>query len=228
MKELALIVDDDPELLSLLRRYLENNGLETVLACDGAQALAAAASAKPDVIITDVDMPRMDGFTLCRRIKESKTVRSTPLIIMSGKKITDADVVSGYSFGADDYVIKPFSYPVLLAKIKAVIRRAESRVKEATRLKKGPLEMNLEGRTAKLGDRAVKLTSKEFDLLAALISNPGRVLSLTGLLEAVWGYNTADYNNTHTVEVHISNLRKKIGSFSKRIMAVPGHGYKFE
>ncbi len=228
MKELALIVDDDPELLSLLRRYLENNGLETVLACDGAQALAAAGSAKPDVIITDVDMPRMDGFTLCRRIKESKTVRSTPLIIMSGKKITDADVVSGYSFGADDYVIKPFSYPVLLAKIKAVIRRAESRVKEATRLKKGPLEMNLEGRTAKLGDRAVKLTSKEFDLLAALISNPGRVLSLTGLLEAVWGYNTADYNNTHTVEVHISNLRKKIGSFSKRIMAVPGHGYKFE
>ena len=147
---------------------------------------------------------------------------------MSGKKISEADMVSGYTFGADDYVIKPFSYPLLLAKIQAVIRRSAGRPRKAPNLKKGALEMNLEGRTAKLGGKLLKLTSKEFDLLTALISNPGRVLSLTGLLEAVWGYNTADYNNPHTVEVHISNLRRKTGAFSKRIIAVPGHGYKFE
>jgi len=228
MKERALIVDDDADLLSILKRYLEKDGFEAVLAADGVKALASAAATKPDIIITDVDMPRMDGFTLCRRVKESKALRNTPLIIMSGKKISEADIVSGYTFGADDYVTKPISYPILMAKAKTLIRRAESRAKPAPLLKKGGLELNLEGRTAKLNGKLLKLTSKELDLLAALVSNPGRVLSLTGLLESVWGYNTADYNNPHTVEVHISNLRKKTGTFSKRIVAVPGHGYKFE
>jgi len=228
MKERALIVDDDTELLSILKKYLENHGFETMTATDGVQALAAVPAGKPDIIITDVDMPRMDGFTLCRRIKEGKTSSGIPLIIMSGKKISEADMVSGYTFGADDYVTKPFSYPLLLAKIKAVIRRAAAKPKKEARLKKGDLEMDLEGRTVKIKGKPVKLTSKEFDLLAALISNPGRVLSLNGLLEAVWGYNTADYNNPHTVEVHISNLRKKTGNFSKHIIAVAGHGYKFE
>lgn len=228
MKERALIVDDDSDLLAILKRYLESHGFETIQAADGAKALAAAAAAKPDIIITDVDMPRMDGFTLCRKIKESKTLGQTPLIIMSGKKISEADMVSGYAFGADDYVTKPFSYPLLLAKIKAVIRRKSGRADKPALIKKNGLQMSLEGRTAKLNGKSLKLTSKEFDLLTALVSNPGRVLSLTGLLEAVWGYNTADYNNPHTVEVHISNLRKKTGSFSKRIIAIPGHGYKFE
>ncbi|HBA60580.1 MAG TPA: DNA-binding response regulator [Elusimicrobia bacterium] len=228
MKERALIVDDDSELLSILKKYLENHGFETITAANGAQALSAIPSGKPDVIITDVDMPRMDGFTLCRKIKEGKATAAIPLIIMSGKKISEADMVSGYTFGADDYVTKPFSYPLLLAKIKAVIRRSSGGSKKEARLKKGDLEMDLEGRTVKIKGKPVKLTSKEFDLLSALVSNPGRVLSLTGLLEAVWGYNTADYNNPHTVEVHISNLRKKTGSFAKRIVAVPGHGYKFE
>lgn len=228
MKERVLIADDDAELLAILKRYLENHGFEAILAADGVQALAAAASARPELIVTDVDMPRMDGFTLCRRIKESRTLRLIPIIIMSGKKVSEADMVSGYTFGADDYVIKPFSYPLLLAKIKAVLRRAEGGVKKSPVLKKGGLELNLEGRTARLNGKPLKLTSKELDLLAALVSNPGRVLSLTGLLESVWGYNTADYNNPHTVEVHISNLRKKTGSFSRRIIAVPGHGYKFE
>ena len=228
MKERALIVDDDDELLSILKKYLENHGFEALPAADGVQALAAVPTGKPDVIITDVDMPRMDGFTLCRRIKEGRATAGIPLIIMSGKKISEADMVSGYTFGADDYVTKPFSYPLLLAKVKAVIRRSARGSKKEARLKKGDLEMDLEGRAVKIKGKPVKLTSKEFDLLTALVSNPGRLLSLTGLLETVWGYNTADYNNPHTVEVHISNLRKKTGSFAKRIIAVAGHGYKFE
>ena len=228
MKERALIVDDDTELLGILQKYLENHGLETITAANGAEALAAAPSGKPDIIITDIEMPRMDGFTLCRRIKENKVLADIPVIIMTGKKVSEADHVAGYGFGADDYVVKPFSYPVLLAKVRAMLRRAARGRKKSGLVKSGELEFDLEGRTLKIKGRLVKLTSKEFDLFHTLVSRPGKVLSLNSLLEAVWGYNTADYNDPHTVEVHVSNLRRKIGPAGKRIKAVPGHGYKFE
>jgi DNA-binding response OmpR family regulator len=228
MKERALIVDDDPELLGILKKYLENHGLETITAANGAEALAAAPSGKPDIIITDVEMPRMDGFTLCRRVKDNKVPAYIPVIMMTGQKVSEADQISGYGCGADDYVVKPFSYPVLLAKVKAMLRRAARGKKKEAVKKKGDLELNLEARAIKIKGRPVKLTSKEFDLLNTLTANPGRVLSLNSLLEAVWGYNTADYNDPHTVEVHVSNLRRKIGAFGKRIKAVAGHGYKFE
>jgi len=228
MKERVLIVDDDPELLGILRKYLENHGLETISAANGAEALAAAPAGRPDLIITDVEMPRLDGFALCRRIKDNKALADIPVIIMTGKKISEADHVAGYGYGADDYVVKPFSYAVLLAKVKSMLRRAARGRKKRDIFKAGELEMNLEGRTIKLKGKLVKITSKEFDLLHTLVSKPGKVLSLNSLLEAVWGYNTADYNDPHTVEVHVSNLRRKIGGFGKRIKAVPGHGYKFE
>jgi len=228
MRERALIVDDDPELLGILRKYLENHGFETISAANGAEALAAAPAGKPDIIITDVEMPRLDGFALCRRIKDNKVLADIPVIIMTGKKISEADQVAGYGYGADDYVVKPFSYPVLLAKIRSMLRRAARGKKKASVFKAGDLELNLEGRTVKIKGKPVKLTSKEFDLLHTLVSKPGKVLSLNSLLEAVWGYNTADYNDPHTVEVHVSNLRRKIGTFGKRIQAVPGHGYKFD
>jgi len=221
-------VDDDAELLGILKKYLENHGLETITAANGAEALAAAPSGKPDIIITDVEMPRLDGFALCRRVKDNKVLADIPVIIMTGKKISEADQVAGYGCGADDYVVKPFSYPVLLAKIKAMLRRAARGKKKSSVLRIGDLELNLEGRTLQLKGKPVKLTSKEFDLLHTLVSKPGKVLSLNSLLEAVWGYNTADYNDPHTVEVHVSNLRRKIGTFGKRIQAVPGHGYKFD
>lgn len=221
-------MDDDAELLGILQKYLENHGLETITASNGAEALAAAPSGKPDIIITDVEMPRMDGLTLCRRIKENKVLADIPVIIMTGKKRSDADQVAGYGYGADDYVVKPFSYPVLLAKVKAMLRRAARGRKKKDIFKAGELEFNLDGRAVKIKGKPVKLTSKEFDLLHTLVSKPGKVLSLNSLLEAVWGYNTADYNDPHTVEVHVSNLRRKIGPVGKRIKAVAGHGYKFE
>ncbi len=228
MKERALIVDDDPELLGILKKYLENHGLDVITASNGTEAMAAAPSGRPDIIITDIEMPRMDGFTLCRRLKDNKVLADIPVIIMTGKKISEADHISGYNCGADDYVVKPFSYPVLLAKIKAVIHRSTRGKKKNTLVRTDEMEINMEGRTIKLKGRPVKLTSKEFDLLATLTSKRGKVLGLNTLLEAVWGYNTADYNDPHTVEVHVSNLRRKIGAFGKRIKAVPGHGYKFE
>ncbi|HAF96001.1 MAG: hypothetical protein A2021_05500 [Elusimicrobia bacterium GWF2_52_66] len=228
MKETVLIADDDKELLEILSRYLDGRGFTVIAAENGAEGFKTALAKKPDLVITDVEMPLMDGFALCRKIKESHALTRTPVIIMSGKKISEMDMVSGYGLGADDYVVKPFSYPVLQAKIKALLRRAPKKNQDRTKIKKAGLEINIAGRAVKFKGGVLKLTSKEFDLLVLLVSKEGKVLTFNSLLETVWGRDPADYNDPHTVEVHISNLRKKLGAFGKRIIAVAGHGYKFE
>ena len=125
MKETVLIADDDKELLEILSRYLDGRGFTVIAAENGAEGFKTALAKKPDLVITDVEMPLMDGFALCRRIKETPALARTPVIIMSGKKISEMDLVSGYGLGADDYVVKPFSYPVLQAKVKALLRRVK-------------------------------------------------------------------------------------------------------
>ncbi|HOW90315.1 MAG TPA: response regulator transcription factor, partial [Elusimicrobiales bacterium] len=124
MQKKILIVDDDKDLLDVLGRYLRDHGFSTTAARDGAEGLAVIKDFRPDVVITDAQMPGMDGFAFCRKLRENRASASIPVIIMSGKKTTESDILSGYDRGTDDYVIKPFSYPVLLAKIGAVIRRA--------------------------------------------------------------------------------------------------------
>lgn len=228
MEGTVLIVEDDKELLETLSRYLDNHGFTVIAAKNGAEGFKTALAKKPDLVITDVEMPLLDGFALCEKIKESQALPRTPVIIMSGKKISETDLVSGYDLGADDYVVKPFSYPVLQAKVKALLRRAGKSSHRKTKIKKAGLEIDIEGRKALLKSRILKLTSKEFDLLVVLVSKEGKVATFNGLLETVWGRDLADYNDPHTVEVHISNLRKKLGPFGKRIIAVAGHGYKFE
>ncbi len=229
MQKKALIVDDDGAMLDVLGKYLGNHGFSVLTARNGSEGLAVLEDVGPDIIITDAEMPGMDGFTFCRKIKESRSSAAIPVIIMSGKKIAERDVVSGYDTGADDYIIKPFSYPVMLAKVKAVLRRVRPHTAAPAIIKKDGFELDLGGRGLKISGRPVKVTSKELDLFAILISKPGRVLSLNQLLETVWGYDPAKYNDPHTVEVHISNLRKKLGAkLAARLRAVPGHGYKFE
>ena len=232
-----LIVDDDRDLVIVLRKYLESHGFKVSAASNGATAISAIAKKRPDLILADVDMPRMDGLTFCRKIKESEILSSIPLIIMSGKKISEMDMISGYSFGADDYISKPFSYQVLTAKIKAMLKITGAYAEKSdilTYAEKSDilthlgLEINTKSRTVTISGNAIKLTTKEFDLLSVLVENRGAILSAQDLLESVWGYNTDDYNNFHTVEVHMSNLRKKLGSYSKNIIAVPGHGYKID
>jgi len=230
MQKKALIVDDDRVTLTVLEKFLGNHGFAVMTAYNGAEGLAVLEDARPDIIITDVEMPRMDGFAFCKKIKEDRALASIPVIIMSGKKISENDLILGYGKGADDYVVKPFSYPVLLAKMKALLRRAkESPSQEPVTIKKAGFELDLGGRTLKISGKPVKVTSKELDLFALLVSKPDRVFSLNQLLETVWGYDPANYNDPHTVEVHISNLRKKLGvRLAARVKAVPGHGYKFE
>jgi len=230
MQKKALIVDDDKAILDVLVKYLGSHGFLVSTAYNGEEGLAVLADTSPDIIITDAEMPGMDGFAFCKKIKENRAYASTPVIMMSGKKIAERDIVSGYDTGADDYIIKPFSYPVLLSKIKAVLRRAKPRVAAASVIiKKAGFELNLGGRVLKISGKPVKVTSKELDLFTILVSKPGRLFSVNQLLETVWGYDPAKYNDPHTVEVHISNLRKKLGvKLSARLKAIPGHGYKFE
>lgn len=230
MPKKVLLVDDDRQLLAVTRRYLENHDFSVIFTDNGSEALLLAKESRPDIIVTDVDMPGLDGFSLCKAVKSLRDGRPVPIIIISGQKTEEEDIVSGYDKGADDYLTKPFSFPVLVAKIQAVLRRyAASEKDAAARINKMGLVIDPTARTARLENRAVPLTRKEFDLLTLLLEKQGRILSIPYMLETVWDYDTSNYNDPHTVEVHISSLRKKLGrKVAAHIVSVTGHGYKFE
>lgn len=229
MYKKILLVDDDKLILNSTRRFLEGRGYKVAAAENGAEAVAMARESRPDLVITDADMPGLDGFTLCKAIRETEDFKGLPVIIISGRKIMEEDVLAGYNKGADDYILKPVSFPVLLAKIKAVLRRYEGPAQETEKIGRLGMVIDPEGRTITLKGKPVVLTRKEFDLLMALITAEGRLLSIPYLLETVWGYDPASYNDPHTVGVHVSSLRKKLGSeIGAHITSVTGHGYKFE
>ncbi|MDP2866547.1 MAG: response regulator transcription factor, partial [Elusimicrobiota bacterium] len=195
-----------------------------------ALALLDAREADIDLVVTDVDVPGLDGFGLCKAIKCSAETSAVPVIIISGEKTGDTDLVSGYDKGADDYLTKPFAFSVLAAKINAVLRRySANEGPQAGKIKEQGLELDPAARTVKIAGKPAALTRKEFDLLTLLLEKKGRVLSVPYILETVWGYDMATYDNPHTVETHISSLRKKLGKkFAPRLVSVTGHGYKFE
>jgi DNA-binding response OmpR family regulator len=230
MPKKILLVDDDRQLLGVTRRYLENRDFTVVFTDNGSEALILARESRPDIIVTDVEMPGLDGFALCRAVKEMREMPPIPVILISGQKTDEADIVDGYDKGADDYLTKPFSFPVLAAKINAVLRRyAASERINSERINSMGLVIDPASRTARLEKKEVPLTRKEFDLLTLLMEKRGRILSVPYMLETVWDYNIADYNDPHTVEVHISSLRKKLGrKVASHIVSVTGHGYKFE
>jgi len=230
MAKKILLVEDDRSMLEVMRRYLENHGFSVVFTDNGSEALLLVRDSSPDMVVTDVDVPGLDGFALCKAIKCSAETSAVPVIIISGEKTGDSDLVSGYDKGADDYLTKPFAFSVLTAKINAVLRRYASHSgPHATKIREQGLELDPSARTVKVGGKAVALTRKEFDLLMLLLEKKGRVLGVPYILETVWGYDMATYDNPHTVETHVSSLRKKLGSkFAPRLVSVTGHGYKFE
>ena len=229
MPHKILVADDDKNILSVVKRYLGANGFTVVMTDNGSEALLLVRESKPDIILVDAEMPGLGGHSLCRVLKQEGATRSIPIIIMSGAKIADRDVLSGFEGGADDYVMKPFSLPILLARLQAVLRRYSAGADMSGKLKKCGIELDPAARAVRVRGRSVALTRKEFDLLATLIAKAGRVLSIPYLLETVWGYDPADYNDPGTVEVHVSHLRKKLGpKVGKHIVNVLGHGYKFE
>lgn len=229
MAQKILVVDDDKSVLNVVKKYLIDNSYSVVMTDNSSEALMLARESQPDLILTDAEMPGLNGHAVCRVLKKEATSRSIPVIIMSGSKIDDKDILSGFEGGADDYVVKPFALPILKARIEAVLRRYQASAQVENKLKKVGIELDPAGRTVKVSGKRIALTRKEFDLLATLISKPGRVLSITYLLETIWGYDPADYNDPGTVEVHVSHLRKKLGpKVAKHIVNVFGHGYKFE
>jgi two-component system, OmpR family, response regulator len=230
MPKKLLLVEDDRQMLGVMRRYLENHGFAVIFTDNGSEALMLAKDSRPDLVVADVRLPGLDGLSLCKALKCSAETASLPVIIISGESTADSDIVTGYEKGADDYLVKPFAFTVLAAKINAVLRRFEVVSGPAGgRIREQGLELDPAGRSAKVGGRPVALTRKEFDLLALLLEKKGRVLAVPYILETVWGYDMAVYDNPHTVETHLSSLRRKLGSaLGRRLVSVTGHGYKFE
>lgn len=221
----VLVVDDDTNICELLRLYLEKDGYAVALAYDGEAAVKAFIDTKPDIVLLDITLPKMDGWQVCREIRK---ISETPIIIISGKSET-FDKVLGLELGADDYVVKPFDTKEVMARIKAVLRRAtKSQEEEKKLVEYENLIVNLTNYEMKVKEKVIPTPPKELELIYHLASNPNRVFTRDQLLDEVWGFDY--YGDSRTVDVHIKRLREKLENVSEKwaLKTVWGVGYKFE
>jgi DNA-binding response OmpR family regulator len=216
----VLVVDDERNIVDLVRLYLEKEGLRVVVASDGRQALEAHARQAPDLVVLDLMLPGLDGYEVCREIRRRG---STPVLMLTARS-DDVDAVVGLELGADDYVTKPFNPRVLVARVKAILRRADSTASGDVPASVGTLRIDPRRRMAAVGERDLALRPREFDLLLALARDPGVVHSREALLENVWG--TDFPGETRTVDVHVAELRKKLGDDGPRLETLRGVGYR--
>jgi DNA-binding response OmpR family regulator len=219
-----MVVDDEMRLVSVVEAYLEQEGFRVVKASNGREALFVAREEKPDLIILDVMMPEMDGYEFMRHHRKEK---ETPIILLTAK-VEDDDKVIGLELGADDYITKPFRPRELIARVRAVLRRTGKTQPKAQVLRAGPITLDREAHFVKIDDGYIDLTPSEFDLLATLMSAPGRAFSRLDLLDRLQG--TAYEGYERTIDVHIKNLRAKLETDSKSpqfIETVYGVGYRF-
>ena len=224
-----LLVDDDADLRRVYGDVLAGEGYEVQRVAGGRAAFAAAAAALPDLVLSDVSMPGGGGLALLEKLRAEPATARVPVILMSGVRKDAEAQADGLEQGADDYLPKPVAPPLMLAKVAAVLRRYAAPRELGERLKAHGLVLDVLARTVTVAGKRVRLTRKEFDLLTALLRKAGTVLTVPFLLETVWGYDPADYSDPHTIGVHVSTLRRKIGSrIGARIVAVPGLGYRFE
>ena len=221
----VLVVDDEVHIVELARLYLTREGYEVEGVGDGAQAMARFSQLKPDLVILDIMLPGSDGLTICKEIRKQSQV---PIIMLTARdEVTDK--VVGLEVGADDYLTKPFHPQELVARAKALLRRARLEPDQPKLIRAGRLEIDLERHEVRLGSARVQLRPKEFDLLALLARHPGRVFQRSELLDLVWGYDFPGY--TRTVDVHVQQLREKLaggGVSNPVIQTVWGVGYKLE
>ena len=218
-----LIVEDEPNMVAGLRDNFEYEGYEVLTASDGAEGLGRALNDAPDLVILDVMMPKMSGLDVCKQLKAKRP--SMPVIMLTARG-QEVDKVVGLELGADDYVTKPFSIRELLARIKAVLRRAHGVPQE--RYAFGDIAVNLRTCQVTRAGKPVEFSAKEFDLLKFFLCHPGEALSRDRLLEKVWGYNS--FPTTRTVDAHIVHLRQKLEARPEEprfILTVHGVGYKF-
>jgi phosphate regulon transcriptional regulator PhoB len=222
----VLIVEDEPDIRNLLVHHLTRDGFRCRTAASGPEALARVRAAAPDLIVLDLMLPEMNGLEVCRRLRADPATAAVPIIMLTAKT-DEVDRIVGLEMGADDYVAKPFSPKELVARVRAVLRRA--RPGEPIRsLTVGGVSLDVARHVVTVEGRPVELTPKEFDLLQALLDAAGRVLSREYLLNRVWGYARADEIESRTVDVHIRRLRAKLGTEERRIATIKGVGYRFE
>lgn len=222
----VLIVEDEKDILQLVKMYLEKEGFKTVAASDGAEALKQVRSERPDLVVLDLMLPEIDGLEVCKKLRISPQTAMLPIIMLTAKS-EESDTVVGLELGADDYIGKPFSPRALVARIKALFRRLErSEDRELNIYRYGTLNLNLSRHEVTVNGREVILTAKEFGLLEHLLRNPGRVLTRDVLLNSVWGY---DYHGTtRTVDVHVRRIKLKLPLLNDAIMSVKSLGYKLK
>lgn len=229
MVKRVLIIEDDKTLNNKLTEKVGAEGYTVVSAYDGETGWEKVRSEKPDLIVLDVMLPGLDGFSLCRMVRNEPTTSHIPVILLTARG-TEVDKIVGLESGADDYIVKPFGLGEFLARLRAVIRRSSgtSAIQQDEMLSNG-LRLNMTGRRVFNGDEEIKLSNKEFDLLAELMRNRNAVLSRDLILTKVWGYDY--FVDKRTVDVHIRWLREKIEedpSNPRRIVTVRGIGYRFE
>ena len=218
-----LIVDDEPDIVELIKRYALREGYEVTSVGDGAQAIELCKKREFDIIIMDVMMPDTDGFTASKKIRESKDI---PILMLSARG-SEYDKLFGFESGVDDYVVKPFSPKELMARIKVIIRRhAVKAPKNEESLSCGGIEIDLPGHELRIDGEKVELTAKEYSILLYLMRNKGIVLSRDQILSEVWGYDY--FGDDRTVDWQIKLLRGKLGKYREYIHTIRGAGYKFE
>jgi DNA-binding response OmpR family regulator len=229
MAKKILVIEDEPKLATQLVDTLRNDGYTVSLADDGEQAWEKARSEKPDLFVLDMMLPKLDGLSLCRMIRNETSLSTTPIIIITARG-GEMDKIIGLESGADDYLVKPFGIGEFLARVRAVLRRPSSTATlQQDEIVISDIRLNLTSRRLFKGEDEKKLSNKEFDLLAELMRNKNAVLSRDLLLAKVWGYDY--FVDKRTVDVHVRWLREKIeddASNPRRIVTVRGVGYRFE
>lgn len=226
MNEKVLIVDDEPNILELLEFNLKKDGYDVVRADTGEKAVELLEKEKPSIVLLDQMLPGLDGLGVLKRIRSSELFADMPVIMVTAKA-EEIDKIIGLELGADDYITKPFSVRELSARVKAQLRRSKRMDKSMpTEQTYRQLKIDSANYKAHIGDEELKLTLKEFELLSMLMANASQVLTRDAILNKVWGYEY--FGETRTVDVHITNLRKKLGEYGNNIETVRGVGYRFK
>ena len=218
-----LVVEDDPDIASLVERYLEKAGFAIERASNGRDALQTIASKPPDLVVLDLMLPQVDGLEVCRRLRAGERTAAIPVIMLTARA-EESERIVGLELGADDYLAKPFSPNELVTRVRALLRRVHRGAPAAKTLSYGPISVDTERHLVSAGGRDVTLTAKEFLLLEYLLQHRGRVLSRDILLTDVWGYRYT--GGTRTVDVHVRRLREKLPLLATALVTVKQFGYK--
>jgi len=224
MSERILVVDDEPDLLELVRLNLSQAGFRVATAASGGEAMKSLRASRPDLMVLDLMLPDMSGTELCRRLRSDPSFAALPIIMLTARA-DEVDRVVGFELGADDYVTKPFSPRELVLRVRAVLRRGNSSAAELDTLVHGALQLDAARHRCFIGGAEIDLTAKEFELLAELMRRPGRVMTRDGLLDRVWGSDITV--TTRTIDTHVKRLREKLGEMGDLIETVRGIGYRF-